>query len=177
MHVVGGIGGQKHAQSTNLLGHAPAAAGNAVEDLLSRGDDQTLMEQVVSTCNQARAALNADVVVVEGMVPEAGMVYATRVNALMLKALDAELVLVGTPRDQSPTQVADAVAAVFADDREALFLHERLDRVTEVAESGAGPDRANAGNRRGSPGNRATCPGKMTSAPKCGARPARPRRA
>lgn len=79
-----------------------------VEDLLSAGDDQTLMEHVVSTCSQAAA--NADVVVVEGMVPEAGMVYATRVNALMLKALDAELVLVSSPREQTPAQVADAVA-------------------------------------------------------------------
>jgi phosphate acetyltransferase len=78
------------------------------EELLASGDDQTLMEQVVAICN--KASEGADVLVVEGMVPETGMVYSSRVNALMMKALDAELVLVASPRDQSPTEVADAVA-------------------------------------------------------------------
>lgn len=79
-----------------------------VEELLAHGDDQTLMEQVVELVN--RAAKGADVVVIEGMVPEPGMVYSTRVNTLMMRALDAELVLVASPRDQSPSEVADAVA-------------------------------------------------------------------
>jgi phosphate acetyltransferase len=78
------------------------------EELLAHGDDQTLMEQVVEIA--ARASKGADVLVAEGMVPEPGMVYSTRVNALMLRALDAELVLVAAPRDQSPSEVAGAVA-------------------------------------------------------------------
>ncbi len=78
------------------------------EELLAHGDDQTLMEQVVDIAG--RAAKGADVLVAEGMVPEPGMVYSTRVNALMLRALDAELVLVASPRDQSPAEVAGAVA-------------------------------------------------------------------
>src|SRR5512142_326809 len=78
------------------------------EELLAHGDDQTLMEQVVDIAG--RAAGGADVLVAEGMVPEPGMVYSTRVNALMLRALDAELVLVASPRDQSPAEVAGAVA-------------------------------------------------------------------
>ncbi len=78
------------------------------EELLAHGDDQTLMEQVVEIAG--RAAKDADVLVAEGMVPEPGMVYSTRVNALMLRALDAELVLVASPRDQSPDEVAGAVA-------------------------------------------------------------------
>ena len=78
------------------------------EELLAHGDDQTLMEQVVEIAG--RAAKGADVLVAEGMVPEPGMVYSTRVNALMLRALDAELVLVAAPRDQSPAEVAGAVA-------------------------------------------------------------------
>jgi phosphate acetyltransferase len=78
------------------------------EELLAHGDDQTLMEQVVDIAG--RAAKGADVLVAEGMVPEPGMVYSTRVNALMLRALDAELVLVASPRDQSPPEIAGAVA-------------------------------------------------------------------
>src|SRR5512142_724460 len=78
------------------------------EELLAHGDDQTLMEQVVDIAG--RAAGGADVLVAEGMVPEPGMVYSTRVNALMLRALDAELVLVAAPSDQGPAEVAGAVA-------------------------------------------------------------------
>ncbi len=78
------------------------------EERLAAGDDQTLMEEVVALCN--RAAEGADVLVVEGMVPESRMVFSTRVNALMMRALDAELVLVGSPREQTPTQIAEAVA-------------------------------------------------------------------
>ncbi|HZZ84107.1 MAG TPA: phosphate acetyltransferase [Anaeromyxobacteraceae bacterium] len=86
---------------------APIAR-SVAEELLARGDDQTLMEQVVSTC--ARAAEGAEVLVVEGIVPEAGLLWSSRVNGLMLKALDAELVLVGAPHDASPAETADAFA-------------------------------------------------------------------
>ncbi|MDP1822912.1 MAG: phosphate acetyltransferase [Archangium sp.] len=79
-----------------------------VEDLLSSGDEQTLLEEVVAVCSQA--AEGADVLVVEGMVPEGGAAYAMRVNALMLRALDAELVLVGAPIAQTPFELADALS-------------------------------------------------------------------
>ena len=77
----------------------PAVPRQVAEELLAAGDDQTLMEHVVEIAGQAGE--DADVLIVEGMNPETGMVHATRVNALMLKALDAELVLVAAPRDQS----------------------------------------------------------------------------
>jgi phosphate acetyltransferase len=79
-----------------------------VEDLLSSGDDQTLLENVVALCN--RAAEGADVLVVEGLVPEGGAGYSMRVNTLMSRALDAELVLVGAPIDQTPAELADAMS-------------------------------------------------------------------
>jgi phosphate acetyltransferase len=78
------------------------------EELLAAGDDQTLMEHVVEVC--AKAAEGTDVLVVEGMVPESGMVYSQRVNAAMMKALDAELVLVASPLDREPSEIASAVA-------------------------------------------------------------------
>jgi phosphate acetyltransferase len=108
------IGGRGEDHSVDLMKlgahlEPPASITRTVaEELLAHGDDQTLMEQVVEIA--ARAAKGADVLVAEGMVPEPGMVYSTRVNALMLRALDAELVLVTAPRDQSPAEVAGAVA-------------------------------------------------------------------
>ena len=83
---------------------------SAAEERLAAGDDQGLMEEVVALCS--RAAEGADVLVVEGIVPEARMVFSTRVNALMMRALDAELVLVGSPREQTPAQVAESVTIV-----------------------------------------------------------------
>jgi len=75
------------------------------EDLLAAGDDQTLMEHVVEVAG--KAGVGADVLIVEGMNPEPGIVHASRVNELMLKALDAELVLVARlaarTRRRSPT--------------------------------------------------------------------------
>src|SRR5215208_5811837 len=78
------------------------------DDLLASGDDQTLMERVVALC--ARAGEGADVLVVAGMWPEPGMVHSSRVNALMLRALDAELVIVGSPRGETPSELADSMA-------------------------------------------------------------------
>ncbi len=83
-------------------------ARKVAEDMLASGDDQTLLERVVAVCN--RAAEGADVLVVEGIIPESGVGYSMRVNALMLKALDAELVLVGAPSDQGPAELADAIS-------------------------------------------------------------------
>jgi len=91
----------------NLHPPEPIARGDA-EDLLANGDDQTLMERVVALCG--RAAEHADVLVVEGMWPEPGIVYSARVNALMLRALDAELVLVASPRGETPADLANALA-------------------------------------------------------------------
>jgi phosphate acetyltransferase len=81
---------------------------HAAEELLASGDDQTLMEHVVDLAG--RAGVGADVLIVEGMNPEPGIVHASRVNELMLKALDAELVLVFSPRSQNAMEVADAIA-------------------------------------------------------------------
>jgi phosphate acetyltransferase len=78
------------------------------EELLSAGDDQTLMEHVVEVAN--RAAKDADVLIAEGLDPEGGMVYSSRVNGLMLRALDAELLLVASGGNQPPEDVAGAVA-------------------------------------------------------------------
>jgi phosphate acetyltransferase len=78
------------------------------DELLASGDDQLLMERVVALC--ARAAEGADVLVVAGMWPEPGMVHSSRVNGLMLKALDADLVLVGSPNGETPAELANAMA-------------------------------------------------------------------
>jgi phosphate acetyltransferase len=104
------------------------------EALLAAGDDQTLLERVVALCNEA--AKGADVLVVAGMEPEPGMVWAARMNALMLKALDAELVLVGAPTGEGPADAASAVAiaaAGYAPLADGRTVGAILNRVTKHA--------------------------------------------
>ncbi len=104
--------GRNH--SAALIAHGahispvPSVSRELTEELLAHGDDQTLMEHVVEVAGQA--ARGADVLIAEGMSPEAGIVYSSRVNALMLRALDAELVLVASPCDQDPVELAESVA-------------------------------------------------------------------
>ena len=130
------------------------------EELLAAGDDQTLMEHVVEIADKAGA--DVDVLIVEGMNPEPGMVHSTRVNALMLKALDAELVLVAAPaRARTPTEVAETIAiaargyGALAEGRQVGCILNRVcigaaGRQAESETIGAG-----AGRLRGLPGRRA----------------------
>ncbi|MBN1960743.1 MAG: phosphate acetyltransferase [Deltaproteobacteria bacterium] len=108
---------------------APIAR-STVETLLASGDDQTLMEQVVEVCN--KAAANADVLIAAGMIPEPDMVYSNRINNLMLKALDAELILVAAPHGQKPEHLTDIVAITargfgsFAEDQQINCILNRV---------------------------------------------------
>ena len=74
------------------------------ESLLAEGQDDVLLEQVVSMVE--RAGEDASVVVVEGCVPVPGVAYATRLNVAMAAALDAEMVVVGAIQDDDPVQAA-----------------------------------------------------------------------
>lgn len=101
------------AELLALTGHAPSPPSitrTEADELLAHGDDQLLMEHVVATCGAADP--HAEVLVLEGLTPEAGMLHSSRVNALMMKALDAELVLVASPCNETPEEMASVVAIV-----------------------------------------------------------------
>ncbi len=93
------------------------------ETLLGHGEEQILMERVVDLhrlalrgadaarsgdpARLADAGRSVDLVVTEGMVPAADLMYSARVNAAVAKALDADVVLVATAEGQSPAEVAE----------------------------------------------------------------------
>ncbi|MGZ5401443.1 MAG: phosphate acetyltransferase, partial [Nocardioides sp.] len=66
-----------------------------VEKALSRDELDSLLEDVVAAAEPLIA--ENDVVVVEGLAPGSGMVYASRTNVALAKALDADVLLVGAP--------------------------------------------------------------------------------
>jgi phosphate acetyltransferase len=74
-----------------------------VTELLSRDMNDQLMEEVVTLFESIAA--NMDVVVVEGLVPQAGQPFVTQLNADMARNLQAEVLLVGSmPNDFLSTQ-------------------------------------------------------------------------
>ena len=80
---------------------------NEAERLLSIGNEQILMEQVVEIYQQV--APQQDVVVVEGMVPSPLLFYSKKLNQMIVRALDADVILVSAPHDKSPEDMVDEV--------------------------------------------------------------------
>lgn len=76
-----------------------------VERLLGDGQLDELLEEIVGRYQQV--AEGRDVVIVEGMVPTRHASYAARVNAHLARSLDAEVILVSAPEDETVTELAD----------------------------------------------------------------------
>lgn len=71
------------------------------------GDDQLdeLLEELVNL--QQQAATDVDVLIIEGMVPTRLVGYANRFNSKLARSLGAEAILVSSPGQQNPQQVAE----------------------------------------------------------------------
>ena len=83
---------------TSTLHPPEPIAAARVEQALSRNELDSLLEDVVAAAEPLVA--EHDVVVVEGLVPGSGLVYAGRTNVALAKALDADVLLVGAPDEQ-----------------------------------------------------------------------------
>ncbi|MEH6564104.1 MAG: phosphate acetyltransferase [Halopseudomonas sp.] len=94
---------------SRTLGLTPPAAMPLaeVEHLLAIGELDDLMEEMVSRYQQA--AKDADVVVVEGMVPTRQSSYAAQINQALAKSLDADVILVTTPDGDDMATLADRI--------------------------------------------------------------------
>jgi phosphate acetyltransferase len=77
------------------------------EALLRKGEDQSLMERVAEL--YSHASRNVDVMVVEGMVSAQNVFFAKRLNNLIIETLDAEVILVSSAQESSPSELAEAL--------------------------------------------------------------------
>lgn len=68
---------------------------------------ENLMERVVAKV--AEAGRDADVVVVEGLLPAEGRTFNNRLNRLMAASLNAEVILVTTPGNDSPGEFSHRI--------------------------------------------------------------------
>ena len=115
-----------------------------VERMLGDGQLDELLEEIISLYQ--RAAADKDVVIVEGMVPTRHASYAARVNFHLAKSLDAEVILVSAPENETLTELTDRIeiqAQLFGGPRDPKVLGVILNKVRGEA------DAANAGRRGG----------------------------
>jgi len=88
--------------------HSPKPLALAhVERMLGDGHLDELLEQIISLYHEAAA--DKDVVIVEGMVPTRQASYAARINLHLAKSLDAEVILVSAPEQDSLGELCDRV--------------------------------------------------------------------
>jgi len=80
------------------------------ERLLGHDQENVLLEEVIT--RYERAAQNASVVIVEGLVDTEEQPYGTHLNAKMAQGLDARVIIVAVPGRDTPRQVADTVEVV-----------------------------------------------------------------
>ena len=73
------------------------------ESLIGRGDLSDLLEEVLARFNDS--ANQADVAIIEGLVPNSENQFANQLNLQIAKTLDAEIVLVVCPNLDSPQQL------------------------------------------------------------------------
>jgi len=112
-------------RSTQLVEHLtsiqPPQAINLRQATTLLGSDQegVLMEEVIA--RYQHSTLHTDVVIVEGLVADGHAGYATRLNAAIARALDAEVILVGKPESDLEEYIDIAATAFSESDGTALI--------------------------------------------------------
>lgn len=100
------------------------------QQALTQGQKDQLMEEVIQVYQQS--AEDADLVVVEGLVPTANDNYLTRLNIEMAKALDAMVILVSAKNELSSAQLNERLrmsASLFGGTRNPRMLGCILNKV------------------------------------------------
>ena len=120
--------------TTALRPPEPIAA-HEVERRLGDGALDSLMEDVLGAAEPLLR--EHDVLVVEGLVPGSGLVYSGRVNLLLAKALDADVLLVGAPADADMDHLAETMAIAARSYR--AGEHDRVVGAVVNRLAGAGP--------------------------------------
>ncbi|MBV7316864.1 phosphate acetyltransferase [Shewanella sp. NIFS-20-20] len=104
-------------RSTTILSKSPTV--NPLEpfdmehaEALIRGDEQDiLMEQIIARASECAA--NTETLIVEALVQTRSHSFADDVNYTMAKALDADVIFVATPGNDSPTALMNRLEIAF----------------------------------------------------------------
>ncbi len=110
--------------TTPLRPPASVPAG-VMERMLADGHLDALMQEALTTAEEV--IRDHDVVIIEGLVPSFEQTFADRLNVALAKAMDADVLLVGSAHHQTPNRLADQMAAM-----EALYRVREGSRVAGV---------------------------------------------
>ncbi len=91
------------ANVTGLQPPTPISLEQA-QTMMGSGQQDRLMEEVIAMHHDVRK--DADVVIVEGLEPDRNEPYAAKLNAEMAKTLDADVILVASPKDRNKADSA-----------------------------------------------------------------------
>lgn len=104
-----GVEAANHFAAELFLLHPPAPlALGTVERMIAEGNDDDLIELLVER-HQAAAAVEHDVMIIEGVVPDSERSYLAGKNAQIATALNAQLVLVADAQQAAPLQMAEQI--------------------------------------------------------------------
>ena len=112
----------------------PSMTLSQVEHQLAMGELDEVLEEIVSRYQQA--AQDADVVVVEGMVPTRQSNYASQINQQLAKSLDADVILVTAPDGDDFATLADRIeinAQTFGGPKHPKVLGVIINKVKALA--------------------------------------------
>ncbi|MCB0116634.1 MAG: AAA family ATPase, partial [Caldilineaceae bacterium] len=107
------------------------------QQLISEGEQDQLMEEIIGAYQEA--AENADVVVVEGLVPTGSETYADQLNADIARTLDAEIILVTSGNNLSSEELTDRIelaARIFGGVNDAKVLGCIVNKVNVPRQTG-----------------------------------------
>ncbi|MDX8406187.1 MAG: phosphate acetyltransferase [Mariprofundus sp.] len=133
-------GDQGPERSTRLVEHVtgiappPAIGLRRATALLGADQEGLLMEEVVALYRQSAA--QSDVVIVEGLVADGHAGYATRLNAAVARALDAEVILVGKP-EPDLEEYMDIAASAFGGENGTALIGMILNKVGSTGDTEA----------------------------------------
>ncbi|MCO6059913.1 phosphate acetyltransferase [Pseudomonas sp. MOB-449] len=119
------------ARTHGLTPPVPLAQ-SQVERMLADGQLDELLEDITGLFQHA--AQGKDVVIVEGMVPTRHASYAARINFHLAKSLDADVILVSAPEDESLSELSDRLeiqAQQFGGPRDPKVLGVILNKVRD----------------------------------------------
>ncbi|OOS00537.1 phosphate acetyltransferase [Haemophilus paracuniculus] len=86
---------------------------SAAESLIGQNQTDVLLEKIVERHQQL--AKNAEIVIVEGLIPTRKNSYANSINYEIAQALDAEMILVAAPGSDKPAQLKERVEAAASE--------------------------------------------------------------
>ncbi|WP_148862979.1 phosphate acetyltransferase [Marinobacter fonticola] len=121
---------------TDLNPPSPISLKHA-QNQLNRDKSEMLMEDIIG--NYQKAASNADVVIVEGLVPDRSEAYTARLNVEIARNLDAQVILVSAPGESTPKELdelLDFSARLYADPEDPDVIGVILNKVGQPQRPG-----------------------------------------